>query len=137
MTAVTCSHKIDCRRPANTTSGRCDLHDAMILGEEARDLIVKVLFRLDVIERLDRDVERPEEPTTCAVCGRELHPLEEIRAALEYAPGEALVAGQEQHPSDAYSFALGHLTCAVADAVRDLACRAGSCHAGSCHGGTL
>jgi hypothetical protein len=68
-----------------------------------------------------------ERSITCARCGRELHSLEQIRAALELAPGEALGEGQEKHPQDAYSFALGHLTCAVAEVVRDLACHAGTC----------
>jgi hypothetical protein len=71
-----------------------------------------------------------ERSITCARCGRELHSLEQIRAALELAPGEALGEGQERHPKDAYSFALGHLTCAVADAVRDLACHSGACREG-------
>jgi hypothetical protein len=71
-----------------------------------------------------------ERSITCARCGRELHSLEQIRTALELAPGEALGEGQEKHPRDAYSFALGHLTCAVADAVRDLACHSGACREG-------
>jgi hypothetical protein len=71
-----------------------------------------------------------ERSITCARCGRELHSLEQIRAALELAPGEALGEGQEKHPRDAYSFALGDLTCAVADAVRNLACHSGACREG-------
>jgi hypothetical protein len=71
-----------------------------------------------------------EQATTCTVCGRALHTLEQIRLALEAAPGEALAAGQEQHPSDAYSFALGHLTCAIGDATRGLECHTGHCHEG-------
>jgi hypothetical protein len=71
-----------------------------------------------------------ERSITCARCGRELRSLEQIRTALEIAPGEALGEGQEKHPKDAYSFALGHLTCAVADAVRDLACHSGACREG-------
>jgi hypothetical protein len=58
----TCTYGIDCPRPANAATGRCDLHDAMMLAEEARDLLMKVLVRLDVLERRGREVERCESP---------------------------------------------------------------------------
>jgi len=71
-----------------------------------------------------------EHPIVCARCGRELHSLEQIRAALEFAPGEALERGRAKGRVDRYSFAFGYLTQAVAEAIRDLSCHSGACHRG-------
>jgi hypothetical protein len=51
----TCTYGIDCPRPANAATGRCDLHDAIEMAEEARDLLWKVLAALDRIARKDRE----------------------------------------------------------------------------------
>lgn len=54
MTSLQCI-AIGCQRPAKRETGRCDLHDAIVMAEEARDLLSKVLDRLDAIRRKDRE----------------------------------------------------------------------------------
>ena len=58
-----CNYDIDCHRPANAATGRCDLHDALVMADEAKDLLKKVLEALDRIERKDREVEHRESPS--------------------------------------------------------------------------
>ena len=127
LIALKCTYGVDCPRPGNQATGRCDLHDAIVMTQEAKDLLKKALARLDVLARTDRQAEGI---SACPRCGREMTSLAQIQSALELAPGEALGEGQEYHPQDAYSFALGHLTCSVSDAVSDLACHAGTCREG-------
>lgn len=156
MTARKCTYGVDCPRLANTPSGRCDLHDAIAMAEDASDLLTKALGSLDQRARKDREeIERrdgpegtksggasdpplgkdvpsglSERPITCARCGRELKSLEQIRAALEAAPAEALAAGRDQRSDSLFAFALGHLESAVHYETRALACHAGTCHRG-------
>jgi len=134
------SYRVDCTRQANTRTIRCDLHDAIVMSREARELQEKATELLTALERKDREVDHCEPPCApppeeddddgviiCARCDRELKSLEQIRAALELAPGEA--AGELLASPDR-SFALGRLTEAIVDAVRDLACHTGACHRG-------
>jgi hypothetical protein len=45
---------IDCPRKPDTATGRCDLHDAIVMIEESRDLLMKALSSLDRIVREER-----------------------------------------------------------------------------------
>lgn len=48
---------VDCPRPMNPKTGRCDLHDAIEIGNEARRLICQALDALDRLARKDREVD--------------------------------------------------------------------------------
>jgi hypothetical protein len=50
-----CTYGIDCPRPAVGRTGRCDLHDAMLMADEVKDLLEKMLKALDRITRKDRE----------------------------------------------------------------------------------
>jgi hypothetical protein len=52
----------DCKRLANGRTGRCDLHDAIVMVDEANDLLEKTLKALDRIVLKDREVEHCESP---------------------------------------------------------------------------
>lgn len=55
ITTAKCNYVIDCRRVANPKSGRCDLHDAIVMAEDAKDLLRKVLDALHSIARKNRE----------------------------------------------------------------------------------
>jgi hypothetical protein len=55
-----CKAHSDCPRPANSGTGRCDLHDALSMAADAMDLLEKTFESLIRIERRDREVETVE-----------------------------------------------------------------------------
>jgi len=71
-----------------------------------------------------------DDGVSCAICGRELKSLEQIRDAMALGPTEALSYGRVGNPKDAYSVALSYLTQVAAESVRDLACHSGACYEG-------
>jgi hypothetical protein len=149
-----CNCGLDCPRRPNTATGQCDLHDAIAMAEEARDLLMKVLFSLGGIEREDREVEHCESPAgnspgnpgagnstgspcpnglseclICPRCGREMRSLEQIRAKLDLAPtlAEEVATRYSASEVEREFGRRGFLLNMLSEVSRDLACHDHAC----------